>query len=321
MLNESLKKLSELDIFCLIVFKTLYENGHANTTASELQVSAPKVSRCLTQLRITFNDELFYRRLQGLKPTPLAEALYEPICGFYRVVNYIEQVAFDEDKITQIPSLNIAVTQSIMSSLAVAISEYAEQEAMGKVRLHCWDSHTAERIHNGELDFGIGFDTSMTSELECELLGSVDNVHIAARVQHPIWQYMPNITLEQIAQQPFLYLESKGFNDKVDPLEMYCRNARVELKSVDKVASREAWFCHLMTMGSIAFLPAVEAGVCNSIPSLRTESLPKEQVSLLHGDMLSPQYFIVEQEAKNRRYTIGQREILIQIVADLLHTY
>ncbi|MEZ9165517.1 LysR family transcriptional regulator, partial [Shewanella sp. 10N.286.55.A9] len=78
MLNDSLKKLSELDIFCLIVFKTLYENGHANSTATALQVSAPKVSRCLTQLRITFNDELFYRRQQGLKPTPLAEALYEP---------------------------------------------------------------------------------------------------------------------------------------------------------------------------------------------------------------------------------------------------
>ena len=76
-----------------------------------------------------------------------------------------------------------------------------------------------------------------------------------------------------------------------------------------------------MTMGSIAFLPAVEADVCNSIPTLRTEPLPEEQVSLLHGDMLSPQFFIVEKEAKNRRYTIGQREILIQIVADLLHSH
>jgi len=318
MLNESLKKLSELDVFCLIVFKTLYENGHANSTAIELQVSAPKISRCLTLLRTTFNDELFYRRLQGLKPTPLAELLYGPICDFYHAVTHIEQVAFDETESELTPTLNIAVTQGIMRSLAIAISNHAQQEVIGKIRLQSWEANSAESIHNGELDFGIGFDISHTAELEYELLGTLESVYLAAKEQHPIWQHIPDITLEHIAIHPFLYLESKGFNDKIDPLEMYCRNAQIELESVEKVTSREAWFCHLMTMGSLAFLPAVEADECNNIPSLRTEALPREQVALLHGDMLSPKYYLIEKELKNRRYTQERRTLVVELVQGLL---
>lgn len=78
MTSRLLKQLCELDIFTLMVFKNIYETGHANCTARDLAVSAPKVSRCLAALRLAFDDELFYRRQQKLKPTPLAESLYQP---------------------------------------------------------------------------------------------------------------------------------------------------------------------------------------------------------------------------------------------------
>lgn len=301
MLNESLKKLTELDVFCLVVFKTLYENGHANTTATELQVSAPKISRCLTLLRTAFNDELFYRRQHGLKPTPLAEMLYEPICRFYQSVTHIERVASEVANPCQLPTLNIAVTQSIMSSLAIAISQHIDKEAIGNIRLHCWGKSSAEDIYNGELDLGISFDTSHSVELNNELIGSVDSVYLAGHIDHPIWHELPNITLEDIAIYPFLYLESKGFNDKVDPLELYCRNARITLNTIDKVSMKEEWFCHLMTMGSLAFTPAIEAYSSNAISALRTEPLPSKQVHLLHGQdgqLMSPKYYLVEKAKK-----------------------
>lgn len=318
MLSNSLKKISELDVFCLIVFKTLYEDGQANSTASELQVSAPKISRCLALLRSTFNDELFYRRQQGLKPTPLAELLYKPICDFYHTVARIEQVAFDESESGLTPILNVAVTEGIMSSLAIAISQHPLHETIGQIRLQWWDNNSAELIHNGELDFGIALDTSQTAELNCQLLGTHKNVCLAARVEHPIWGSLPHIRLNEIAKYSFLYFESKGFNDRIDPFEMYCRTARVELANVDKVTNRDEWFCHLMTMGSLAFIPAVEADFCKSMPGLRTEVLPSEQVKLLHGGLMSPQYYLIEKEFKNRRYSEERRSIIIDIVTDLL---
>lgn len=318
MLNESLKKLAELDVFCLMVFKTLYENGHANTTAIELQVSAPKISRSLTILRATFNDELFYRRQQGLKPTPLADLLYEPICHFYRSVSHIGQVAFDKSEPLELPTLNIAVTQSIMSSLAITISQHSNSEQLGKVRLHSWGPGSAELLRNNELDFGIALDTSLASDFNCELIGTPDSIYVAARSQHSIWQLMPELRLEDLAKHPFLYLESKGFNDKIDPFEMYCRNANIELEKTDKVSSREAWFCHLMTMGSVAFLPAIEAEACKKISGLRTEALAEDQVKLLHGDRMSPKYYFIENKSTTHRYTPERKALISQMIVEFL---
>ena len=85
---QALKKVSELDVFSLLVFKLIYETGFANFAAKELAVSAPKISRCLTSLRAIFNDELFFRRQQGLKPTPLAERLYQPVCQLFYILRY-----------------------------------------------------------------------------------------------------------------------------------------------------------------------------------------------------------------------------------------
>ncbi|QQX81249.1 LysR family transcriptional regulator [Shewanella sp. KX20019] len=318
MLNESLKKITELDVFCLVVFKTLYENGQANTTAKELQVSAPKISRCLTALRMAFNDELFYRRQHGLKPTPLAEQLYEPVCRFYQSIAHIEQVTSKVADPTLLPTLDIAVTQNIMISFAVAISQHLDKDAIGNIRLHCWDPSSTELIHNGELDLGISFDTSHSVDLNSELIGSLDAVYLAGRREHPIWQKLPDITLEHIAYHPFLYLESKGFNDRIDPLELYCRNARIPLENIDKVSTREEWVCHLLTMGSLAFTPAIEADISNEISALRTEVLPCEQVQLLHGQMMAPQYYLIEKNEKNRRYTPARKALLLETIAELL---
>ena len=318
MLNESLKKITELDVFCLVVFKTLYENGQANTTAIELQVSAPKISRCLTALRVAFNDELFYRRQHGLKPTPLAEQLYEPVCRFYQSIAHIEQVTSEVGDPALLPTLNIAVTQNIMISFAVAISQHLDKDALGNIRLHCWDPSSAELIHNGELDLGISFDTSHSVDLNSELIGSLESVYLAGRRDHPIWQNLPEITLEHIASHPFLYLESKGFNDRVDPLEIYCRNARIPLENIEKVSTREEWFCHLITMGSLSFTPAIGADICNEISALRTEVLPLEQVKLLHAQIMAPQYYLIEKNVKNRRYTPDRKAILLETITELL---
>ncbi|QLE86617.1 LysR family transcriptional regulator [Shewanella sp. Scap07] len=320
MLSKSLKKISDLDVFSLIVFKVLYENGYANNTANELQVSAPKVSRCLASLRATFDDELFYRRQQGLKPTPLAEMLYKPICDVYQTISQLEQVAQYEPASDTVPVINIAVAKNIMTSLAIAIEQHPKNEVLGKIRLQQWVHNSQEWIHNGEVDFGIALESCQSSELSCEYIGTHTKLYLAAKKDHPIWDNDTTITLEAIANHPFTYLESKGFNDRVDPLEMYCKNARVDLLEVDKVNNREELISHLLTMGSVAFTPALDAQFYTNIPTLRTEILAEEQFSKLHQGLTAPQYYIIEKQEKNRRYNEERRQILFEIVTNLLQS-
>ncbi|GGI92615.1 LysR family transcriptional regulator [Shewanella gelidii] len=318
MLSKSLRVISELDIFSLIVFKVLYEKGAANNTASELEVSAPKVSRCLASLRTAFDDELFYRRQQGLKPTPLAEALYKPICDFYRIVSHLDQVALGEPESTFAPTINIAVSKYIMTSLALALNQHPQQEVLGKIRLQQWGRSSEELISDGQIDFGITLESSEAAGLNCEHLGAPNSLYLAAKQEHPIWEYSPQITLEQIAMYPFAYLESIGFNDRIDPLELYCRNARVELADVDKVMSKEELLSHLLTMGSLAFISAVDVDMYSNIPALRTEALDHEQHHKLHIGQSAPQYYLIEKRLKNRRYNEERRSIVIDIVTDIL---
>lgn len=320
MLSKSLKKISDLDVFSLIVFKVLYENGYANNTANELQVSAPKVSRCLASLRATFDDELFYRRQQGLKPTPLAEMLYKPICDVYQTISQLEQVAQYEPASDTVPVINIAVAKNIMTSLAIAIEQHPKNDVLGKIRLQQWGHSSQEWIHNGEVDFGIALESCQSAELSCEYIGTHTKLYLAAKKDHPIWDSDSPITLEAIANHPFTYLESKGFNDRVDPLEMYCKNARVDLLEVDKVNNREELISHLLTMGSVAFTPALDAQFYTNIPTLRTEILAEEQFSKLHQGLTAPQYYTIEKQEKNRRYNEERRQILFEIVTDLLQS-
>lgn len=318
MTSQNLKKISELDVFCLIVFKVIFQTGHANIAAKQLNVSAPKISRCLNMLRATFDDELFYRRQLGLKPTPLAEYLYEPICQFCDAVLKIEQSIAEKAGEHSTDGIKVAVTSSIMASLSLAFSRSHYRPLIGKLQFVSWDSESADLIHNGEIDIGVAFDSTSEHPLSIESLGVLSQICIAAEDNHPIWTATTLITLETICSYPFLCLDGKGFNDKIDPLEVFARQSGAKIESITRVNSRDEWYSHLLTMGSISFLPCSEAGICTSLPGIKVESLDPAQVERLHGDSMSPEYLLIENPQEYRRYSIEQRELIIQLIKKLL---
>ena len=318
MTSQSLKKISELDVFCLMVFKVIFQTGHANIAAKQLNVSAPKISRCLNMLRATFDDELFYRRQLGLKPTPLAEYLYDPICQFCDAVLKIEQSIAEKAGEHSTDCIKVAVTSSIMASLSLAFSRSQYRNLIGKLQFVCWDNESADLIHNGEIDIGVAFDTTSEHPLSIESLGVLSQISVAAEESHPIWSSSALISLEVICNYPFLCLNGKGFNDKLDPLEVFARQAGVAIETISRVNSRDEWYSHLLTMGSISFLPCSEAGICTSLPGIRVEPLPVEEVERLHGESMSPEFLLIENPQEYRRYSIEQRELIIQLIKKLL---
>ncbi|MCE9677873.1 LysR family transcriptional regulator [Shewanella sp. AS1] len=314
--NQNIKKLSELDVFCLMVFKAIFQTGHANIAAKQLNVSAPKISRCLNTLRATFDDELFYRRQLGLKPTPLAEFLFDPICQFCDSVAKIEQSLLEQPSEQHPQYIKVAVTSVMLSSLALAFSRSSKREQMGKVQFVAWDNDSADMIHNGELDFGVAFDASSEHPLVVSSLGSISEVCFAAAENHPIW-LSSAITLETICGYHFLCLDGKGFNDKLDPLEVYARQIGREIENVSRVNTRMEWYSHLLTMDSVSFLPCSEAEIAQRLPGLSVAKLPAEQVALLHGECMSPQFLLIEAQQEYRRYSTEQRHLFIELMKSL----
>lgn len=321
MTSQTLKKISELDVFCLMVFKVIFQTGHANVAAKQLNVSAPKISRCLNMLRATFDDELFYRRQLGLKPTPMAEFLYEPVCQFCDAVSKIEQSVADQSCEPSRDSLKVAVIPSILASLSLAFSQSEHRQLMGQLQFVAWDSESADLIHNGELDMGIAFAADSEHALSIESVGDLSRLCVAAQERHAVWEVSSQLTLETICQYPFLCLNGKGFNDKIDPLEVFARQAGISLDGIDRVSCRDEWYSHLLTMGSLSFLPYSEAQICSALPGIKVMPLPSEQVQRLHGDSMSPQYLLIENALEYRRYSIEQRELIIQLLKQLLASH
>ncbi|MCG9695839.1 LysR family transcriptional regulator [Shewanella sp. Isolate11] len=301
-----------------MVFKVIFQTGHANIAAKQLNVSAPKISRCLNMLRATFDDELFYRRQLGLKPTPVAEFLYEPICQFCDAVSKIEQSLTDKPGEDCPSILKIAVTSCIMASLSLAFSRSEYRPLIGAVQFVTWDDNSADLIHNGEIDMGISFDGSSEHPLSVESLGGLSKVCLAAEEMHPIWKSESGISLENICHYPFLCLDSVGFNDKIDPLEVFARQSGGNILDVSRVNTRDEWYSHLLTMGTVSFLPCSEAGIGHHLPGVRVERLCDDEVARLHGDSMAPEFMLIETQQEHRRYSVEQRELIIQLIKQLL---
>jgi len=314
---QALKKVSELDVFSLLVFKLIYETGFANFAAKELAVSAPKISRCLTSLRVIFNDELFFRRQQGLKPTPLAERLYQPVCQLCDMVSKIERVADESQNHHQMPILHIAVSPSIITSVAIALSKLP-RNVIGKVSLHSWQVDTEELIYNGELDFGIGFDTQNAHGLEASPIANVKSFCVVGNVNHEFWTSVDEIKLENIIQHSIVYLSCKGFNCRIDPLELYCQTHGLFIEDIECVAKLEDWYWHMLTMDSLAITICNEGSFAQQIPQLRVEKLPDSEFNKLNSVMAMPSYCLIERAEHYRRYSLETKQMIIDITKSLL---
>ncbi|MCP3127750.1 LysR family transcriptional regulator [Shewanella sp. KJ2020] len=320
MSHPLLKQICELDIFTLLVFKSIFDTGHANTTAKTLGVSAPKISRSLNALRLAFNDELFYRRQQGLKPTPLAESLYVAICQFTDSVHHLEQSALQNQNTasnTDLP-LNIAASKGLLSFLAPQLCSPEVMAQLGKIHLRPWQENSAELIHAGELDFGISLENIENKELMLTRLGGISSVYLVASKHHSIWQSASQISLEQICRYPFLCIEMKGFNNKIDPLELFCQRQGIILPSIEKVLEREEWYAHILTMQSLAFCSSIDMQTIKHLPGLKLVPLPTTELARLHDGMFAPQYFLVEKPRTHRRYTPAQCELVISSLVSAL---
>ena len=72
-------RLDKIDLNLFIVFEVIYREGNLTKSAGVLNITQPAVSNALARLRNTFDDPLFERQADGMKPTPYAENLIGPV--------------------------------------------------------------------------------------------------------------------------------------------------------------------------------------------------------------------------------------------------
>lgn len=71
--------IGRLDLNLLLLLDALHEELNLSAAARRLRVSQPTASANLQKLRDFFGDQLFVRTGRGMKPTPFAETIADPV--------------------------------------------------------------------------------------------------------------------------------------------------------------------------------------------------------------------------------------------------
>ncbi|MBO9482901.1 LysR family transcriptional regulator [Salinisphaera sp. G21_0] len=181
------KDLRNFDLNLLVVFHALSEEAHLTRTAERLHLSQPAVSNALSRLRDLFEDELFVRAPKGMRPTPKAKSLTQPI---QEALNLIQ---------SQLTPVDTFCSETAKNCFTISVNEYAElidlpdfirmlRASAPNVSLDIYpesNSTNIELIRSGEIDIAIDYLPITGKELVKELFYEERLVVIASNV-HPI---------------------------------------------------------------------------------------------------------------------------------------
>src|SRR3954462_14137186 len=71
--------IHKIDLNLLRLFDAVFRANSVSRAAEQLELTHPAASQALTRLRTLLHDPLFVRAPGGVRPTPMAQRLAEPV--------------------------------------------------------------------------------------------------------------------------------------------------------------------------------------------------------------------------------------------------
>lgn len=151
-------KLTDIDLNLLVVFDRLVQDGRVSRVADALGLSQPAVSNALRRLRDLLDDELFLRTPSGMKPTPYALQLAEPVAQALRGLQGALNVRASFDPARSERCFTLAMTDVGEIYFLPVLMDALAREAPG-VTLRCApvaDAALREDMASGRVDLALG---------------------------------------------------------------------------------------------------------------------------------------------------------------------
>ncbi|NIB38839.1 LysR family transcriptional regulator [Pseudomaricurvus alkylphenolicus] len=168
-----LDRLSRTDLNLLVAFQVLLEEKNAARAAKRLFITPSAMSRTLSRLRQVFDDELFIRQPQGLKPTPKAESLALPI---EQALHILQGVISPEpfEPANAIGEIHLGIPEPISVFMVPELVQRVKQDAPQLIlKSHPVIDDYCDKLEAGSLDFVI-YQQEKKTEFNSQLIGSFD---------------------------------------------------------------------------------------------------------------------------------------------------
>lgn len=188
--------LRAIDLNLLTIFDAIMAEGQMSKAAERLHMTQPAASHALKRLRQTFDDELFIRTRQGMKPTARAAEIAEPIREVLEIIQDTLDTDLAFDPTLSDRPFNIAFGRyGELILLPRLLNKVNEYDTAISIHSYLDDQATGvELVKDGDIDFCFDFVNPEDSRLDSCLFNEQELVVIARR-NHP--RLSEHITVEQ----------------------------------------------------------------------------------------------------------------------------
>lgn len=177
--------ISGLDLNLLRVFDAVYRERNATRAARRVGLSQPAVSNALSRLRAQIGDPLFQRAPEGLRPTPRADALAEPVRQALALIEEaLDGPDFDPAH-TQRAFRVAAVDYAIAVLLPRVARRMAAEAPRARLDVRPSIGRTLDLLDEGEIDLGLMIRSAPPERFAAEPLMR-DRYVAVMRPDHPL---------------------------------------------------------------------------------------------------------------------------------------
>lgn len=150
--------LARLDLNLLVALDALLTERSVTRAAGRIGISQSAMSHALGRLRATFSDELLTRGPDGMRPTPRALALIEPMQSVLAQIQQITAPPAAFDPANADITFTLGIPDSTEVLLMPILIAHLQAKAPGvKLLLHTVDrNRILDDLDSGRVDLGIG---------------------------------------------------------------------------------------------------------------------------------------------------------------------
>jgi DNA-binding transcriptional LysR family regulator len=202
--------LRNFDLNLLLVLDGVLREGTLSNAAKALNVSQPTMSSSLAKLREILQGELFVRSGNGMRPTPRALALKEPI---QRVLAAVKGEILNTggfDPATEIRPYTIMIPDIGETLLLPRVIARLAQDAPG-INLRTTvvgPRHLEDALEAGEVDLAVGYFPDLVRPTTMQQTLFTHGFACLARAGHPLIKN--RLTLEAFLEAHHVVVASEG---------------------------------------------------------------------------------------------------------------
>lgn len=252
-------------------FCTIATEGSLSKAAEKLFVAQPALSRLLGELEEEVGTALFHRQARGVALTAAGKVFLGYAAKILEDMEEAKSRSLDASQ-GNIGSLDIGLIEyfSWHTSVVQPISLFREQHPAVSLKVSTYETsiHVQDRVLNGELDCGFGFNRLKDDKHLAGLPVLSVSFLLAVPATSPLAK-LDSIAMRELAHEPFVWIARHVSPAHHDRCLMMCTQAGFSPR-ITQVATNES-----------GRLSLVAAGVGCAIVTSAAASWKPERVSLL----------------------------------------